>query len=104
MATAATTHSTQATTSRPTLFLAFELGGNLWKRGFTTGAAPTGTADACGRCPGPPRGDRACQATLGPPSGRAGDQLLRGGPGWIVAPSFLRSPGREEPWGGFGAY
>src|SRR4029453_6035075 len=39
MATAAATHSTQATTHRPTLFLAFELGVNTWKLGFTTGAA-----------------------------------------------------------------
>src|SRR4029453_4886595 len=39
MATAAANHSTQANTHRPTLFLAFELGGNTWKLGFTTGAA-----------------------------------------------------------------
>jgi hypothetical protein len=30
MATAAATHSTQATAHRPTLFLAFELGVNTW--------------------------------------------------------------------------
>jgi hypothetical protein len=39
MATAATTHSTQATTHRPPLFLAFELGATTWKLGFTIGAA-----------------------------------------------------------------
>jgi hypothetical protein len=39
MATPAATHMDQATTHQPTLFLAFELGVNTWKLGFTTGAA-----------------------------------------------------------------
>jgi len=39
MATAATTHIDQETACPPTLFLAFELGVNKWKLGFTTGAA-----------------------------------------------------------------
>jgi transposase len=39
MATAAAIHSTPATSHRPTLFLAFELGANTWKLGFTTGVA-----------------------------------------------------------------
>jgi hypothetical protein len=39
MATAATTCLEQETACTPTLFLAFELGVNKWKRGFTTGAA-----------------------------------------------------------------
>src|SRR5262245_44424341 len=39
MATAVTPHSRQATTPRPTLFLACALGGHTWKLGFTTGAA-----------------------------------------------------------------
>jgi transposase len=40
MTTTATTHVDQATAFTPTLLLAFELGGNTWTRGFTTGAAP----------------------------------------------------------------
>jgi transposase len=39
MATPAATGMDQATTQRPTLFLAFELGVNTWKLGFTTEAA-----------------------------------------------------------------
>jgi transposase len=39
MATPAATCKDQATTPRPTLFLAFELGVTTWKLGFTTGAA-----------------------------------------------------------------
>jgi hypothetical protein len=39
MATTATTHINQETAFTPTLFLAFELGVNKWKLGFTTGAA-----------------------------------------------------------------
>jgi transposase len=39
MATTATTHVDQETAFTPTLFLAFELGVNKWKLGFTTGAA-----------------------------------------------------------------
>jgi transposase len=39
MATTATTHVHQETACTPTLFLAFELGVNTWKLGFTTGAA-----------------------------------------------------------------
>jgi transposase len=39
MATAATTCIDQETAFTPTLFLAFELGVNTWKLGFTTGAA-----------------------------------------------------------------
>jgi transposase len=39
MATAATTCIDQETAFTPTLFLAFELGVNKWKLGFTTGAA-----------------------------------------------------------------
>jgi transposase len=39
MATPATTHVNQETAVTPTLFLAFELGVNKWKLGFTTGAA-----------------------------------------------------------------
>jgi transposase len=39
MATSVTTRMDQAITHRPTLFLAFELGVNTWKLGFTTGAA-----------------------------------------------------------------
>ena len=39
MATTATTHVKQETAFTPTLFLAFELGVNKWKLGFTTGAA-----------------------------------------------------------------
>jgi hypothetical protein len=39
MATSAATHTGQATTDRPTLFLAFELGVTTWKLGFTTGVA-----------------------------------------------------------------
>jgi transposase len=39
MTTTATTHVDQATAFTPTLFLAFELGVNTWKLGFTTGAA-----------------------------------------------------------------
>jgi transposase len=39
MATTATTRIDQETAFTPTLFLAFELGVNKWKRGFTTGAA-----------------------------------------------------------------
>ena len=39
MATPAATRMDQATTHQPTLFLAFELGVNTWKLGFTTGAA-----------------------------------------------------------------
>jgi transposase len=39
MATPAATCKDQATTHRPTLFLAFELGVNTWKLGFTTGVA-----------------------------------------------------------------
>ena len=39
MATAATTGIAQETAFTPTLFLAFELGVNKWKLGFTTGAS-----------------------------------------------------------------
>jgi transposase len=39
MATLAATRTDQATTQRPTLFLAFELSVTTWKLGFTTGAA-----------------------------------------------------------------
>jgi transposase len=39
MATPAATRTDQATTHRPTLLLAFELGVTTWKRGFTTGVA-----------------------------------------------------------------
>jgi transposase len=39
MATPAATCTDQATTPRPTLFLAFDLGVTTWKLGFTTGAA-----------------------------------------------------------------
>ena len=39
MATPAAPRTDQATTQRPTLFLAFELGVTTWKLGFTTGAA-----------------------------------------------------------------
>jgi hypothetical protein len=39
MAIPAATYTDQATTPRPTLFLAFELGVTTWKLGFTTGAA-----------------------------------------------------------------
>jgi transposase len=39
MATPVTTHVNQETAGTPTLFLAFELGVNKWKLGFTTGAA-----------------------------------------------------------------
>jgi transposase len=39
MATPVATRKDQATTHQPTLFLAFELGVNTWKLGFTTGAA-----------------------------------------------------------------
>jgi transposase len=39
MATTATTRVNQETAFTPTLFLAFELGVNKWKLGFTTGAA-----------------------------------------------------------------
>jgi hypothetical protein len=39
MAIPAATCKDQATTHRPTLFLAFELGVTTWKLGFTTGAA-----------------------------------------------------------------
>jgi transposase len=39
MATPAATHTDQATTPRPILFLAFELGVTTWKLGFTTGVA-----------------------------------------------------------------
>ena len=39
MATTAMTRVNQATTCTPTLYLAFELGVNKWKLGFTTGAA-----------------------------------------------------------------
>jgi transposase len=39
MATPAATRTDQATTHRPTLFLAFELGVTTWKLGFTTGMA-----------------------------------------------------------------
>jgi transposase len=39
MATPVATCKDQATTPRPTLFLAFELGVTTWKLGFTTGAA-----------------------------------------------------------------
>jgi hypothetical protein len=46
MATPATTCLDQATTHQPTLFLAFELGVNTWKLGFTTGAAQRPPGDA----------------------------------------------------------
>jgi hypothetical protein len=54
MATAATSRVAQETTFTPTLFLAFELGVNKWKRGCTPGAAqrprerqvPTGDCQA----------------------------------------------------------
>jgi transposase len=39
MTTAIPIRITQETTDRPALFLAFELGANQWKLGFTTGAA-----------------------------------------------------------------
>jgi hypothetical protein len=39
MATTAMTRVNQATACLPTLCLAFELGVNTWKLGFTTGAA-----------------------------------------------------------------
>jgi transposase len=39
MATPVATCKDQATTPRPTRFLAFELGVTTWKLGFTTGAA-----------------------------------------------------------------
>jgi hypothetical protein len=39
MATPVAIRKDQATTHQPTLFLAFELGVNTWKLGFTTGAA-----------------------------------------------------------------
>jgi transposase len=40
MTTATPIRITQETTDRPALLLAFELGANQWKLGFTTGAAP----------------------------------------------------------------
>jgi transposase len=39
MATPATPHSEQNTLPQPTLYLAFELGKNTWKLGFTIGVA-----------------------------------------------------------------
>jgi transposase len=39
MATSATSHIEQATLPQPTLYLAFELGQNTWKLGFTIGVA-----------------------------------------------------------------
>ena len=39
MATSATSHIEQATRPQPTLYLAFELGQNTWKLGFTIGVA-----------------------------------------------------------------
>jgi hypothetical protein len=39
MATTATTRVDQETACPPTWFVAFELGVNQWKLGFTTGAA-----------------------------------------------------------------
>jgi transposase len=39
MVSTVTTHVNQETVFTPTLFLAFELGENTWKRGCTTGAA-----------------------------------------------------------------
>jgi hypothetical protein len=40
MALPAATGQDQATTQQPTLYLAFELGGNIWQLGVTIGAAP----------------------------------------------------------------
>jgi hypothetical protein len=40
MAPPTATYKDQATTPRPTLFLAFDLGITTWKLGVTTGAAP----------------------------------------------------------------
>ena len=39
MATSATSRIEQATLPQPTLYLAFELGQNTWKLGFTIGVA-----------------------------------------------------------------
>jgi hypothetical protein len=53
MATTATTRSNQEPAVPPSLFLAFELGGNKWKLGFTTGAAqrPRERHVPAGDCP-----------------------------------------------------
>jgi transposase len=53
MATTATTRVQQETACPPTLFLAFELGVNKWKLGFTTGAAqrPRERQVPAGDCP-----------------------------------------------------
>lgn len=40
MTTSATSRIEQATLPQPTLSLAFELGQNTWKLGFTIGVAP----------------------------------------------------------------
>jgi hypothetical protein len=54
MATPAATSTDQATTPRPTLLLAFELGVTTWNLGFTTGMAqrPRERTMAAGDVPG----------------------------------------------------
>jgi hypothetical protein len=59
MAIPAATRMDQETTHRPTLFVAFALGANTWKLGFTSGAAQRprerrtgGAAHPCGQTGG----------------------------------------------------
>jgi hypothetical protein len=77
MVTTATTRTNQETTFTPTLFLAFELGVNKGKLGFTTGAAQRPRerhvpAGVCGRL-----GEHRGESPLPPGE--------NGSPGWVQA-------------------
>ena len=83
--------------------LAFELGSTKWTLGVHDGAraAPAHSDDA-GR--GPARageGDPAGEGAVWAAARRARAQLLRGGPGWILAPPVVDHAGRGERRGGF---
>ena len=98
----ATTRSTECSAPGATLMLAFELGSTKWTLGFTT--APR-SGRACGGCaPGPARageGDPTGEDAVRAPGYSAGAELLRGGPGWILAPPMVDRARRGKRRGGF---
>jgi hypothetical protein len=64
MAITAKRHRSQDSASTPTLVLAFAWGVRTWRLGFTTGAAPPGTAGAGGSGPHDAGRDWPGQAAL----------------------------------------
>jgi hypothetical protein len=84
----------QQTACTPTLFLAFELGENTWKLGFTTGAARYGREV---RQEAPPQALRAPRA--GPPQGARGGAVVLGRSEQGQCPSAAQAVGAVQERG-----